>query len=363
MKVTIAQADLSSALHTIKASIQSGRTNHPILATVLLQATNADTLTLSGFDLKLSISTTILASVKTKGAIAVPYALLQPLVAKLPSDSPITLSAKDLRITLSTAAGNYTLTALDSADWPELTAPSDTAKVVTIPLPDLNAAIAATAHAASRDESKQLLQGIHLSLDPLGIQAAATDGHRLSIYGQTPPAATPAVTVQADTLQQLQHLQDSVTITSDTTYIRLADDHTIITSRILDGTYPDFAKLIPESFTTTITVDRIALLHAVQRIAIIADTHNSIIKLSAADTLTISADVELGAGTEQLAIDTTGKPLDFAVNARYLCDGLRALHSKQVTIMGNTPTTPVVINPTDDATLQTYLIMPVQIRS
>lgn len=362
MNITVAQSELNAALATIRSAVSTGRTSHPILAAVLLEATSKDALSLSGFDLKLAITTTIPAAVSTKGAAAVPYGLLAPLVAKLPSDAAITIAASGSRVVLATAAGEYSLTALDAADWPALIQPNATSKPITIPLDDLRAAINATAHAASRDEAKQLLQGIHISLDPMSIQAAATDGHRLSIYGSAPLADTPHITIPASTLRELQHLEADITVTSDNAYVRLATDHTIITSRILDGTYPDFAKLIPESFASTFTVDRKALLNAVQRAAVLADTHNNIIKLAVGDTLAVTADVELGSGTETLSIDATGKPLTLAVNATYLQDALKAMPSQQVKLSANTATTPFVVMPVESGTLQTYLIMPVQVR-
>jgi DNA polymerase-3 subunit beta len=362
MNITVSQSDLNAALVAVRSAVETGRATHPILATVLVDATAGDAVSLSGYDLKLAITTTIAASVAAKGATAVPYGLLAPLVAKLPSDVAVTIAVSGSRVVLATAAGEYSLTALDPADWPALIEPSASSKPVTIPLLDLQAAITATAHAASRDESKQLLQGIHISLDPMGIQAAATDGHRLSVYGAAPLADTPAITIPASTLRELQHLDADITVTADNAYVRLATDHTVITSRILDGTYPDFAKLIPDSFTTTATVDRKALLNAVQRIAILADTHNNIIKLSIGDMLSVTADVELGNGSETLPITTTGKTVSFAVNAAYFQDALKAMPSQQVVLSANKPTTPVVIKPANADKMQTYLIMPVQVR-
>lgn len=363
MNIVTSQSDLNVALATIRSAVQTTRTTHPILATVLLTASPNGTLTLSGYDLKLAISTTIAAAITTDGATAVPYALLAPLVAKLPSNEAITIAVSGSRVVLATAANEYSLTALDPADWPDIIAPDTKSTPVTIPRANLQAAITATAHAASRDESKQLLQGINIALDPDGIQAAATDGHRLSVYGAAPLAETPAITIPATTLRELQHLNGDITVTADNAYVRLATDQTTITSRILDGAYPDYTKLIPDTFTTTCTVDRKALLNAVQRASILADTHNNIIKLAIADTLAITADVELGNGSETLPITTTGDHLTIAVNAAYLQDALKAMPSQQVTLSANTPTTPFLITPVDTDISQTYLIMPVQVRA
>jgi len=362
MNITVAQTDLNAALAAVRSAIQSGRPTHPILATVLLSAGTKGDLTISGFDLKLAISTTIAAAITTDGATAVPYALLAPLVAKLPSDDAITIAVSGTRVVLATAAAEYSLTALDPNDWPDLIAPSAAAKPITVPLVALQAAISATAHAASRDASKPLLQGVHIAIDHTGIQAAATDGHRLSVYGITPSADAPAITIPASTLRELQHLDADITVTADNAYVRLAADNTVITSRILDGTYPDFAKLIPTTFDTTATVNRLALLHAVQRASILADTHNNTVKLALADPLTVTADTDLGAATETIPTTITGKPLTIAANAAYLQDGLKAINTTQITISANNPTAPFTITPSNTDIMQTYLIMPVQVR-
>lgn len=354
MNITASTTDLSAALAAIRAAV-SARPSHPILATVLIDATTPGIARLSAFNLNLAITTAITAATTTEGITAVPYGLLAPLAAKLPAGMPCTLAVSGSRAVLATAGGEYSLQALDPAEWPAIPAPPDAATAAPYDADELRAAISAVSHAASRDESKAILQGIRLS----GTAAAATDGHRLSRYGIANP--DDAIVVPAAALSQLQHLQGDIHIAHGGGYITFSDGITTINSRLLDGTYPNIDALVPDSFKTTATVDRIALLHAVQRVAILADTQNNIIKLAIGDTLAITADVELGNGSEQLPIDRTGKPLTFAVNATYLADGLKAITTPRITLSANTPTTPVTLTPAESDTIQTYLIMPVQI--
>ena len=142
--------------------------------------------------------------------------------------------------------------------------------------------------------------------------------------------------------------------------IALADG-TQITSRTLEGTYPNVQQLIPTEFAHALTVDRVQLLRALERVAIIAVNHNSVVKLSTAtEILEITAEADANSGAE--SIETTGTLPDLAINVTYLIDGLKTMDAKSVTISANTTTTPVTLTP-DGKDGHTYLIMPVQIRS
>jgi DNA polymerase-3 subunit beta len=144
-----------------------------------------------------------------------------------------------------------------------------------------------------------------------------------------------------------------------------AGDGITIYSRILDGAYPDVAKLIPPTFEHTITLDRHRFTRCLERIALIAEAHNSVVNLLIGDknTMVITADSDGSNGTEAIKyIGTPGK-LALAFNVHYLLDGLKAFRSSEtVTLSANGATTPVVLTPSN-APDQIYLIMPVQIRS
>jgi DNA polymerase III subunit beta len=362
MNVTVSQADLTHALAAIRPAI-AGRPSHPILCNVLL-ATTASGVTLSGFDLSLGISVAIAAEATSTGRAALPYALLAPLVAKLP-DAALTLQVKNGKATLTSTCGVYNLAVAVADDYPDLMAPGAAATAVVLPAIELQAAIAATQHAASRDQSNQVLQGLSLCADAAAIEAAATDGHRLSVYGPHRSPDLPRVTVPAAVLRHVAGLAgDVITLTRDATVVRFSNDRITITSRTIDGTYPNYRQLIPKSFTHNITIDRRSMAEALERVAVLADQHNSIVKLSIRDgQLTIRAEIQdLGSGVETLAVDST-TDADAAFNVRYLLDGLKVLPTTQVRLSMNTPTAPAILAPVDGDTLQTYLIMPVTVRT
>jgi DNA polymerase-3 subunit beta len=139
----------------------------------------------------------------------------------------------------------------------------------------------------------------------------------------------------------------------------------VLTSRSLDGTYPNYRQLIPESFGRQLQVDRKGLLSALERVAVLADQHNNVVKLTsdpAAGQLSISADAQdVGSGSEAIGAQVSGDAIQIAFNVRYVLEGLKAMGCEQVQLQCNAPTTPVVLAPQDDSSF-TYLVMPVQIR-
>ena len=346
MQLTTCQADLDHALRTIAPAIGSGNT-HPILSCCLITATGG-TMTIAGFNLDLGITVTCPAVVQTEGATCLPYRLLSGLVARLAGDAPISLHDG----LLAACSGSYSLAPQNPADYPDLPAVDAPAA----PL-DLTAGVTACMSCCSTDASKAILQGIHLANGYM----EATDGHRLMRLPVPLPAGIDLV-LPATTMKLLVDRTVSIAAAGGHAVIDAGDGVTIY-SRIYDGTYPNVAALVPESFKHQLTLNRRALAAALDRVAIIADSHNSVIKLTASNgELEITAESDANNGRETLAYDGTAKGT-WAFNVHYLLGGLKALRSHdQVTITANSATTPVVIRPSGDNDV-TYLVMPVQIRS
>ena len=305
-------------------------------------------MSVTGFNLDLGITVTAPAVVETAGTIALPYRLLAGLVSRIEADDAITLHDGGL----TASAGSYGLAGQDAADYPAM-------PVVEAPSAELalSAGVRACMAAASTDASKALLQGIHLANGHM----EATDGHRLMRYAIDLPDGINLV-LPASTMRLLQ--DHTVTIAhAGGQAVITTDDGITIYSRIIDGTYPDVTKLIPADFKHTITVDRHRFTRALERVAIIAEAHNSVVKLTAASGgLSITAEADANNGKELLAVQGTGTGT-WAFNVHYLLDGLKAMRGhEQVTLSANAPTTPVVLTPTGVDGV-TYLVMPVQIRS
>jgi DNA polymerase-3 subunit beta len=346
MKLTTSQADLDHALRTIAPAV-GVRSSHPILDCCLLTAGGGN-VTITGYNLDLGITVTIPAVVNTAGAVALPYRLLAGLVSRMDNGEAVEITNG----AVSAPGGSYGLAVSDAADYPAM----PVVEAASADL-DITAGVRACLVAASSDASKQILQGIHLSAGYM----EATDGHRMIRL----PVALPDginLTLPASTMKLLQDRTVGIAAAAGQAVIDAGDGITIY-SRILDGTYPDVAKLIPPTFEHTITLDRHRFARCLERVALIAEAHNSVVKLVAkSGAIAITADSDGSNGKEIITYTGTAAGT-WAFNVHYLLDGLKAFRSAEsVTLSANGATTPVVLSPTN-ASDQTYLIMPVQIRS
>ncbi|MEI8249781.1 MAG: DNA polymerase III subunit beta [Synechococcus sp. ELA057] len=391
MKLVCSQAELNASLQLVSRAVNP-RPTHPVLANVLLTADAATgRISLTGFDLNLGIQTSLQAEVEESGAITLPARLFGDIVSRLSGDSPITLAGSDSgeQVELTSLSGSYQIRGLPAEDFPELPLVQSGAPI-RLDAEALVRGLRATVFASSADEAKQLLTGVHLRLDDSALECAATDGHRLAVLrlphanspagaadvgGEADPSAGEAfaVTVPARSLRELERLLSSrpaaepLSLFCERGQVVVLRADQVLTSRSLEGTYPNYRQLIPESFQRRSTLDRRAFLAALERVAVLADPHNNVVKISCdpdRSQVVISADAQdLGQASEALAASITGEAIQIAFNVRYLLEGLKAMASEQVLLQCNGPTTPAVLVPLDDDTAFTYLVMPVQIRA
>ena len=388
MKLVCSQAELNTALQLVSRAVAS-RPTHPVLANVLLTAdAGTDRLSLTGFDLSLGIQTALTASVESSGAITLPARLLGEIVSRLSSDSPITLATDEAgeQVELNSLSGSYQMRGMSADDFPELPL-VESGKAVKVNARALLTALRGTLFASSSDEAKQLLTGVHLHFDGKAMEAAATDGHRLAVLSLADALAVEttdssemddegenfSVTLPSRSLREVERLiagwrgDDQVSLFCDKGQVVFLAADQVVTSRTLDGTYPNYRQLIPDGFARSFDVDRRAFISALERIAVLADQHNNVVKVSGDSTselLQISADAQdVGSGSESLSAEFTGDSVQIAFNVRYVLDGLKVMDSDRIVLRCNAPTTPAIISPKDDDIGFMYLVMPVQIRS
>ncbi|MEB3193994.1 MAG: DNA polymerase III subunit beta [Cyanobacteriota bacterium] len=386
MKLVCSQAELSASLQLVSRAVAS-RPTHPVLANVLLTADAAtNRISLTGFDLHLGIQTTLPASVETSGAVTLPARLFGDIISRLSADSPITLSCEEgqEQVELTSLSGSYQMRGMSADDFPDLPL-VQTGTPIQLDPNALVQGLRGTLFASSGDESKQLLTGVHLSLDGKGLECAATDGHRLAVLRlpHLPEDTTEAeeraggepfsVTVPARSLRELERLltgrpsADPLSLFCDRGQVVLLWADQVLTTRSLEGTYPNYRQLIPASFSRSITLERRALTASLERVAVLADQHNNVVKMAldpARGLVTISVDAQdVGSGSEQLPAEMEGEPIEIAFNVRYLLEGLKAIGTDRVCLQCNAPTTPAVLSPAGQESDYTYLVMPVQIRT
>jgi DNA polymerase III subunit beta len=390
MKFVCTQHDLNINLALVSRAVPT-RPTHPVLANIKIEATtDADRILLTGFDLSLGIQASFIATrVEEEGVLTLPAKLLNDIVAKLPSGE-ITLddAAGENLITISSASGRYQVRGMSAEEFPELPSIED-GETNQLSATDFIDGLKGSLVACSQDETKQILTGVYLKVNADCLEFAATDGHRLGIvevYPSTTEERSPAtgggsfeVTVPAKALRELDKMLSSTALTGsssrqegDKLELQLEQGQVVfawgdqkLTTRTLEGKYPDYRLLIPKQFQRQITLDRKQLLSALERIAILADQTN-LVKFSidsANGSIALSVEAQdRGNGRELLSAQITGEDLDIAFNVKYLMDGLKILPTQEIVISLNGPLEPVILNPLGGIKM-TYLVMPVQLRS
>ena len=385
MKLVCSQAELNSALQLVTRAVAS-RPTHPVLANVLLTADSVtDRLSLTGFDLNLGIQTSFKASVEESGAITLPARLLGEIVSRLSNDCPITLNLEEGndQVELKSLAGSYQMRGLSADDFPDLPL-VETGNSIKVQPSALVDALKATIFASSSDEAKQLLTGVHLKFNDDSIEAAATDGHRLAVLrkqnilqeednNQSKNNDKFSITLPSRSLREIEKLissfkeEDYINLFYDRGQVVFLSSNQVITSRTLEGTYPKYEQLVPNEFLNNLKFNRRDFIAALERIAVLADQHNNVVKLIAqknSDSVKIIADVQdVGSGSETITSNFSGNDFQIAFNVKYVLDGLKAVDNDSIYLKCNAPTTPAVFTPDIEDNYFTYLVMPVQVRN
>ena len=366
MKLVCTQNSLSTHLSLVSRAVAT-RPTHPVLANVLLIADQeAQQIRLSAFDLSLGIQTSFPAQVEVSGKLTLPAKLLTDIVSRLP-EGDLTLDdgageeTDSTLVTVTCAAGRYQVRGMGVEDFPELPV-VEAGEVIQLPIEALVEGLRGSLFSASTDETKQVLTGVHLTMQPDGLEFAATDGHRLSVVRTISEAEAPAaeaqreldVTIPAKALQELskmldRQMGDTVAVHFDQSQVVFDWTDQRLTSRLLEGQYPNYRQLIPRQFSRQLTIDRRLLLSALERIAVLADQKNNIVKLtlnSTAQELALSVDAQdVGSGREAIAAQISGDDLEVAFNVRYLMEGLKVLNTAEVQLQLTTATSPAILTP------------------
>ena len=387
MKLVCSQSDLSTNLSLVSRAVPS-RPTHPVLANVLLQA-DAETnqVSLTAFDLSLGIRTSFNAEVWQGGAIALPAKLLVDITSRLPEgeitlDDESTLTGatpggEGLIFTLTPKSGHYQVRAMGPEEFPELPIIENT-EVLNLTTAALIEGLRGSLFATSGDETKQVLTGVHLTVKQDTLEFAATDGHRLAVVetsNERPLGGTSQleVTVPARALRELQRMlahnalsDEPVALHFDQGQVVFAWQNQRLTSRTLEGQYPAYRQLIPRQFERQVTIERRQFVSTLERIAVLADQKNNIVKVSIdseAQEITLSCEAQdVGSGRESMPAEISGENIEIAFNIKYLMEGLKELPSSEIQMHLNQSLTPVIFTPLGGLKM-TYLAMPVQLRS
>ena len=372
MRVTVERSELLRSLDHVHRVVER-RNTIPILANVLLRADRGQ-LALKATDLDLEVSDRVAAEVGPGGSTTVPAHMFYDIVRKLPEGAQIVLESSGDRAALSIRAGRsrFTLQALPESDFPDL-APGEMTHKFTLKAADLKRLIDKTQFAISTEETRYYLNGIFVHAAGTGqaqtLRAVATDGHRLAQMELDLPKGAvgmPGVIVPRKTVGEVQRLiedgEAEVHIELSPGKIRFAVGDVILTSKLIDGTFPDYARVIPLSNDKELIVDKKEFEAAVDRVSTVSSERGRAVKLSVTGgKLMLSVtNPDSGSATEELQVEYESDPMDIGFNSRYLLDIAGQIESEAAVLKLADPGSPTLIQD-KDAKGALYVLMPMRV--
>ena len=371
MKFSIDRAALLRSLNHVQSAVEK-RNTIPILSNVMIKAEEG-ILSLATTDMDMEINESVAANVKEPGATTAPAGTLFDIVKKLPDDSEVEIVLDDSGNQMSVKAGrsNFKLSCLPVADFPELNQ-GDMPASFSLPANDLRALIDRTKFAMSTEETRYYLNGIYIhAADKDGVKvlrAVATDGHRLARFEMPLPAGAenmPGVILPRKAVAELRKLVeeagDAIKIDLSESKIRFSFDHIILTSKLIDGTFPDYQRVIPQGNDKVIEVNPKDFSFAIDRVSTISDGKSRAIKITfEGKTMTLSANSpESGSATEDLEINGNDN-MEIGFNARYLMDITSQIEGDGCRLTLADSASPTIIEDTGDAS-SLYVLMPLRV--
>ncbi len=362
LRATCSRDDLAAALGIVARGLSS-RGAVQVLSGILLRAEEGR-LTLASTDMEISLRASIDGTVSGDGAVAVPGRLLTDLARLLPDDS-VTLTHQEGEGLLEVTSGSHLsrLNVYSAEDFPRL--PPIEVDLHAIAAPALLATIEKVARAASRDESRPVLTGILVRFEGNRLIMAATDSYRLAVKetelessGTELDAIIPARALQE--LARLAAGADKVRLGVHENHVIFSAGDVWLTSRRIDGQFPNYKQLLPESFEAEVMTPRAPLLDVIRRAGVLAQRNAPLRLRFAEGELSVSAQTQdVGEAHESLPIDYAGEPLEIGFNPDFLRDGLEAVGTETVQLRLINPLRPAVISAPDESFW--YLIMPIRL--
>ena len=373
MKFTIDRADLLRSLNHVHSVVER-RNTIPILANVLLQA-EGDALSLTTTDMDLEIVESTAAKAAQGGATTVPAHTLYDIVRKLPDGSSIELVSGAGDTTLQVKAGKSTfrLGCLPTEDFPRMGSADKFAYSFKLPAADLRTLIDRTRFAISNEETRYYLNGIYLhATENEGVavlRAVATDGHRLARFEMPLPEGArdmPGVIIPRKAINEIRKLideaGDSIEISLADNKLKFSFDHITLTTKLIDGTFPDYERVIPKNNDKVLEVNPALLGSAVDRVSTISSEKSRAVKLTlGGKTMTLSANSpDSGSASEEIEILFNAGPMEIGFNSAYLMDVTKQIEGDGCRMSLSDPASPTIIQDSSDAS-SLYVLMPMRV--
>src|SRR5580692_8381044 len=372
MKVTIERSELLKSLGHVHRAVER-RNTIPILANVLIRADRSK-LSLKATDLDLEVTDAIAAEAAPAGSTTVPAHMFYDIVRKLPEGAQIVLESSGDRAALAIRAGRsrFTLQTLPESDFPDL-APGDMTHKFPLKASDLKRLIDKTQFAISTEETRYYLNGIYLHIAGAGaaqaLRAVATDGHRLAQMELPLPegaAGMPGIIIPRKTVSEVQRLLDEpdaeVAVELSPGKIRFTVGAVILTSKLIDGTLPDYGRVIPVGNDKELVVDKKEFEAAVDRVSTVSSERGRAVKLSIGNgKLMLSVtNPDSGSAAEEVEVEYEADPIDVGFSSRYLLDIATQIESEAAVLKLADPGSPTLIQDKDPHGAL-YVLMPMRV--
>ncbi|MDA0239959.1 MAG: DNA polymerase III subunit beta [Proteobacteria bacterium] len=370
MKITIERAQLLKVLTHIQSVVER-RNTIPILSNVKFEAPNGS-LSLNATDMDLDIVETVEAEIATSGSTTAPVHTLFDIVRKLPEGSQVELdcTGSDGQLVLSSGRSRFTLTCLPTEDFPVM-AGGEMAHRFTVSAAGLRGIIDRTRFAISTEETRYYLNGIYLHVaENSGVKvlkAVATDGHRLaSVELPLPSEGMPGVIVPRKAVGELRKLIDEstedVSVSLSDTKIQFSFEGAVLTSKLIDGTFPDYDRVIPTDNDKGMQADRKLFADAVDRVSAISTEKSRSVKLTLANsTLTLSANSpENDTAFEEISVEYGSSDIEIGFNSRYLLDIAQQIAGSTIQFTFADAASPTLVQDLDDPSA-IYVLMPMRV--
>jgi len=371
MKLTIERAALLKSLGHVQSVVER-RNTIPILSNVKMEAGDGR-LALNATDMDLEIVETTGADVTSPGTTTAPAHTLYDIVRKLPDGAQVELeSQEDNRLILRSGRSRFTLSCLPTEDFPVMSG-GELPFNFNLAAWDLKSLIDRTRFAISTEETRYYLNGIYLHVaerDGVGVmRAVATDGHRLASVDMPVPEGSngmPGVIVPRKTVAELRKLIDEygeeVAVSLSETKIRFAFDAAVLTSKLIDGTFPDYTRVIPAGNDKILEVDHKLFADAVDRVSAISSEKSRAVKLALTNgVLELSASSpENGTASEELEVNYDAGDMEIGFNSRYLLEITAQIEGDSAQFVLADAASPTIVREAgDDGAI--YVLMPMRV--
>jgi DNA polymerase-3 subunit beta len=367
MKATIERATLLKSLGHVQSVVER-RNTIPILSNVLIEAREDGSIRLMATDLDLQVDESVPANVSQPGATTLSAHTLFDIVRKLPEGSQVELSAAEGKMQVNAGRSRFSLSTLPRDDFPVI-AEGELPTRFELPAATLRQIIEKTRFAISSEETRYYLMGIFLHVIDDQMRAAATDGHRLARVTIAKPDGAdgmPDVIIPRKAVQELyrllEELEGTVEISLSPTKVRFGLGSAVLTSKLIDGTFPDYNRVIPTANDKLLKLDPKSFSAGVDRVSTIASEKTRAVKMSVdRDKVTLSVtSPENGLATEELAADYGSDGIEIGFNARYLLDILSEIDGDTVEVHLADAAAPTLLRENDKSNAL-YVLMPMRV--